>query len=199
MRLLDVSSARGVSRSEWVLVASMMLMCVLLAVGLGACGAGGPGEQLPIGAEGVSQARSFKLLGTRPEPPPVSIRNALSPGIKPAWDAAQLVPEQQVGRFWLIPDHQDLCIVAETQGHVASACTGNSFATLHGVAIVLLEPQAFGGRAPQRRIVGVAPNGVDRVSLREGSDHVNIKVSRNGVFERTDAAKNPPDMITLER
>lgn len=181
-------------RQMWALGAAGLVL-----LGLAGCGAN---QQSAAGGKVLRQRawqlHEYRLFRTSPEVPPLAIRDALGSAFSPTWSAAQLVPGPKGGDYWLVPDRQRICMLADAQERIATACAGPNVASRHGIAIVLISPRAIEPLSPRRRIVGVAPNGITHVQLHDGSHLMtSLPVSRNGIFEVTDSGTNPPKSITF--
>lgn len=177
-----------------------------LLLGLIGCGT----EQERIDAAGAPragapahipwQAQEYRLFRTSPEVPPPAIRDALGSAFTPNWGAAQLVPGPKDGHYWLVPDHQRICMLANAHGTLASTCARRNVASKHGIAIVLISPRSLEPLLPRRSIVGVAPNGITNVQLHDPAHLTTaLRVSRAGVFELSGPSTNPPRLITVDR
>lgn len=142
------------------------------------------------------QVEAFGVLRTPPEGLPAGTIDASRPiafGVNPY--LAQRLRTATRATYWLVPGNGFLCIavIERPQESPGTSCATTGQALANGVAITL------GDRADAgRTVVGVAPDGTQRVRLVTSGAVVTAPVAGN-VFSVTDRASRPPDRIVLLR
>lgn len=188
-----------------------LLLVLLLATGLSACGSDQDGVEQTQAQPARSSdetprpevatvrvprqvATNFALLRTPPDGMPIAVRRIVKapvPGMD--WSLARQVPVSLPGKYWLAPGVEHLCVVATTPDSpaVGTVCATYDQALRTGVANTSLDPVSN-----KRLIVGVAPDGTRSVRIRSGNSTASARV-RDGSFVHRDSVPAPPDRVTL--
>lgn len=144
------------------------------------------------------QAKAFSILRSPPEGLPRRITRLLrQPIFGINWMLAQHIPTPGHGTYWAIPGNGYLCIVSqqENQPSASTLCETNQYAMHHGlVATSVWESK---GKEPERRMVGLVPDGTPWVQVITHGSARKLVVNRHDVFVMGDSLPYPPSLITL--
>jgi hypothetical protein len=185
---------------------AFVLVC-LAVTSVGCGGSASEGEEVAPPSRALSSITTagwkelqaaFAVFRSPPESLPVSIRGQLGvQGARLDLNHAQHLRGDGKGRYWLVPTGEEVCLfeVRGGAGGVVDTCTPRSMALLHGCAIVSIRPLGKNGAGPyKRRVFGVVPDWVKRVSVHTGSERARPAVHQE-TFNLSDWNFNPPDSI----
>jgi len=198
------------------------LSAILLIVCISACGASNPdhvgnygrtSSPLPKASSGINdpqavrviarvepqQLANFALLRTPPEGLPMTVRHLLGdPVFGSNWDFAQRIPAPTSGAYWLLPGNGYMCVVSDGSmgsNTIGTTCARTSKARQHGIAAITVARAVPGSRVKAGRlIVGLAPDGADRVDVHTRGSTETVPV-RDEVFVLHDLTAAPPDFF----
>jgi hypothetical protein len=208
---VHLSTAKPLSRSapptpsgRIVGVCAAIVMLLVSFVG-GGCGESASESSLTSAPSRASLAPEYPKLKAAFKP----LRSA--PEALPGWMQQQILKyfkeldpskAQQVGstagRYWLVPGRDEGCLFeVRKRGRPVATCTPVAFAFVHGLSIVSIRPLGKLGRGPyKRRVFGLVPDWVKRVSVRTGSS-VAKPLVHHGIYNMSDWNYNPPDTIVM--
>jgi hypothetical protein len=112
------------------------------------------------------------------------------------WDQARRIPETSSEAYWLVPGDEAICVIALSRvpRSIGVVCAHLAQALRHGVAYTSLGP------APRKRtIVGVAPEGFRRVTVRSPMTSTSVGIRALGVFTLRDAVMEGPELFILHQ
>jgi hypothetical protein len=163
------------------------------------------GSRQPLaGQVEARQLASYALLRTPPEGLPAAAGRSLGrPVHGMRWDLAQRLPLRLRGKFWLVPGHGYLCLVAQWEASTAGRfCAETGYVLAHGLAGVFVKaPGApWFGTPGKRLIVGIAPDRAAKLRVYDRGTTSSAPVNAAGVFKLSDFIADPPrEMAAIPR
>lgn len=112
------------------------------------------------------------------------------------WSQAHRLRTSSPDDYWLVPGGRIVCILAVTPGSssIGAVCAPIRQALRHGVAYTSLDVSDR-----ERNIVGVAPQGVRRVTIRSRQSSADVRVHQFGLFTLSDTGLEAPELFILHR
>ena len=174
-------------------------LAVVLLVLLAGCGGSG---KVPTSRDDAldptSRLRaSFPLLRAPADGIPREVwRSAHRSLHRMRWDQAHRIPVSSSEPYWLVPGDKAICVITLTRAprSIGVVCAPVAQALRHGVAYTSLRP------GPRKRtIVGVAPEGFRRVTVRSPETSTSVRIRALGVFTLRDAVMEGPELFVLHQ
>lgn len=135
------------------------------------------------------------MFRTKAEPlPPWIAARVHEPELGLNADLAQRVDTPTGTVVWVIPGNGFVCILRETALGPGYACSATKETIRHGIDLAWFDDGRTDGVTPGRVVVGIAPDDVQRATLRTGQTKVTVPVVES-VFARRDGMTRAPKLI----
>lgn len=177
----------------------MLAPSIVLLVLIAGCGGS---RKMPTPREGAPGATSrlrmnFPLLRTPAYGVPREVWQSAHRSLRRMrWDQAHRIPVSSSEAYWLVPGDEVICVIALSRvpRSIGAVCAPIAQALRHGVAYTSLGP------APRKRmIVGVAPEGFRRVTVRSPKTSRSVGIQALGVFALRDDVMEGPELFILHQ